>query len=92
MKNSVLNLLRSALIPELRTDIAAGTARNIHFVLVAVMAVGALPNEFPVLFDNLDFAVVAANLAIVALSVQLSIHDVVIDKLDYLKHGLGVTS
>ena len=42
MKHALANLLRAALIPELRTNVAAGSAGNIHLVLVAISAVRAL--------------------------------------------------
>ena len=90
MQHSFFNLLRSALIPELRTDIAAGTACNIHFVLVLIAAVGANPNEFAVFFGNLDFTVIAADLAIVALGVELGIHNIVINELDDFQHRRNI--
>ena len=84
MQHAVLDFLRSALIPELRADIAAGSSCNIHLVLVTVVALRALPEELSVLLNNADFAVVAANLTVVALCVQLSVHNVVVDELDNL--------
>ena len=67
MKHALANLLRAALIPELRTNVAAGSAGNIHLVLVAISAVRAFPNELSAIFDNLNFAVIAADLAIIRL-------------------------
>ena len=49
VKDSLLNFLCSALVPELCADITAGAAGYIEFILVAVAAVGAFPNEFSVL-------------------------------------------
>ena len=71
MKHALANLLRAALIPELRTNVAAGSAGNIHLVLVAISAVRAFPNELSAIFDNLNFAVIAADLAIIRLGIQL---------------------
>ena len=87
MKNSVLNLLRSALVPVLRTDVAASTTGNVHLRLVTVFTMRTLPNEFAffvLLYKN--FPVVTADLAIVALGVKLGIHDVVVNKLHERKH------
>ena len=82
MQNSFFNFLGSALIPELSADIAAGTAGNVHLALIGVAAGGALPDQLAalVLFDH-DLTVVAAALAVVALGVELCIHDMIVDKL-----------
>ena len=48
MQNSFLDLLGSALIPVLSTDIAAGTSCNVHLALVAIAAIRAFPNELTV--------------------------------------------
>ena len=69
-------------IPELRTNVAAGSACNIHLVLVAISAVWAFPNELSAIFDNLNFAVIAADLAIIRLGIQLCVHDIFIDELN----------
>ena len=58
MQHAFLYLLRSALVPELGADVAAGPARNVHLVLVAVAAVGALPKQLAVFLDYLNLAVV----------------------------------
>ena len=71
MQHPFFYFLRSALIPVLRADIPAGAARHVHFGLIAVMAVGAFPYEFAVVVGlYLNFAVVTADLTIVALGVE----------------------
>ena len=42
------------------------------------------------MLDDLDLAIVAADLTVVALGVELGVHDVVIDKLHDLEHGRDV--
>ena len=69
-------------IPPLTTNVAARTTRNIHFRLVGVAAVGALPNEFPVFLLNLDFSIPTADLAVVGLRIDFSIHDGIVDILN----------
>ena len=49
MQHPVLNLLRAALVPELRTDVAAGAAGNVHGVLVLIAALRAGPYQLAVL-------------------------------------------
>ena len=90
VKNPVSNFLRSALIPELRADISAGAAGNIHFALVLIAAVGAAPFKLSVFFNDLDLAVISAYLAVVALCVKLSIHNVVIYILHNRKYGRNI--
>ena len=90
MQHPVFDLLGSALVPVLGTDIAAGTAGDVHLVLVAVAAVGADPDQLAVVFLQADLAVVAAALAVVGLGVQLGVHDVVVDELHDLQHGVDV--
>ena len=72
MQHALADFLRAALIPELSSDIAAGTARNVHFALILVAAVGADPHQLAVLilFDG-NLAVKAADLTVIALGVQL---------------------
>ena len=81
MQHAVLDLGGAALVPELGADVAAGAAGNVQLVLVAVVALGALPNQLAVLLHDLDLAVVAADLTVIALGVQLGVHDVLVDKL-----------
>lgn len=70
MQHAVADLLGSTLVPELGTDVAARATGDIHLLLVAVAAAGALPHQLAVILDNLDLAIVAAHLAVVALGVE----------------------
>ena len=79
VQNSVADLLRATLVPELGANVAAGAAGDVQLLLVAVAAVRALPHQLAVVLDDLDLAVVAAHLAIIALGVELRVHDVVVD-------------
>ena len=45
MENSFLDLLGSSLIPELRSDVSAGSSCNVHFVLVSIAAVRTFPDQ-----------------------------------------------
>ena len=90
MQDPILDLLGTALVPVLGTDIAAGTAGDVHLVLVAVAAVGADPDQLAVVFLDADLAVVAAALAVVGLGVQLGVHDVVVDELHDFQNGVDV--
>ena len=87
MQHAVLDLLGAALVPELGPDIAAGAAGHVHLILIGVAALGAFPDELAVLLHDLNLAVPAADLAIVAFGVQLGVDDVVIDELHHLQHG-----
>ena len=49
MQHALLDLLCPALIPELCTDIATGTACDIHLALIAVAAIRTLPYQLAVL-------------------------------------------
>ena len=90
MKHSVLDLLGSALVPELGADVAAGTAGHIHLALILVAALGAGPDQLAVILFDGDLAVIAADLAEVRLGVQLGVHDVVIDELHQFQNGIDV--
>ena len=48
MQHSLLNLLRSALIPELGSDISTRSAGYIHLVLITIAAAWTLPYELAV--------------------------------------------
>ena len=90
MQHAVLDLGGATLIPELGADVTAGAAGNVQLVLVAVVALGALPNQLAVLLHDADLAVVAADLAVVALGIQLGIHNVFVDELHDLDDGFEV--
>ena len=68
MQNSLLDLLRSSLIPELRSDISAGTSCNIQCILVAVSAMWTLPYELSFLICyNLNLSVISTFLTVITL-------------------------
>ena len=67
MQHAILDLLRAALVPELGADITAGAAGDVQLVLVAVAALGALPHQLAVVLHDLDLAVIATFLTVVAL-------------------------
>lgn len=81
MQHALFDLLRTALVPKLRSNIAASTPCDIHPGLVTVFAVRAFPDQLalPVVYDAY-LAIESAYLAVVALCIQLRIHNVVIDK------------
>ena len=86
MKYSVSDLFSPTLIPELGPDVTAGTSGYIHLGLIVVMTIGALPNQPPSLFifDDLDLSIPSTDLAVIALGIQLSIDDIIIDELHNL--------
>ena len=59
MQNSVLYLARSALVPILCSDIAAGSSCNVHSGLITVFTVGTLPNKLSAVLDDGYLAVIA---------------------------------
>ena len=83
MQHPVFDLLSATLIPELSADVAAGASCYIQLVLIPVAALGAFPHQFAVVLHDLDLAIVAADLAVIGLGVQLRIHDVVVDELEH---------
>ena len=91
MQYTLFNFLSSALIPELRADVSAGAARDIHFVLIGVSAVRTFPNEFSVgVLFNFDLAVISADVAEVALCIKLRIHYMIIDKFHYRNYSVNI--
>lgn len=83
MSDAFFDFLGAALIPELGADVSAGTTGNVHGFLVGVAAVRAAPDQLVAfVFDDFNFAFVAALLAIVRFGVQFSIHDVIVNMLD----------
>ena len=91
MQYSFLNFLSSALVPELCTDVAACSPCDIHCILVCIATVRALPDELMMfIFNNLNFSVIAAFLAIITLCIQLCIDDCLIDVLHQRKNSLNI--
>ena len=80
MQHALADLLGAALVPELGADVTAGAAGNAHTGLIAVAADRALPDQLAgIVLDDHDLAVITAALAVVALGVELGVHDVLID-------------
>ena len=65
MQYPVLDLLGPSLVPELGSDITAGSSCHKHLILIVVAAVRALPDQLAgfVLLDQ-DLSVISAALAI----------------------------
>ncbi len=91
MHNPLFNLLGSSLVPELGSDVAAGSSRHVHLVLVGVAAIRAYPDELAVFVSlNPNLAVIAAHLAVVALGIELGVHDVVVNVFHDCQHRLDI--
>ena len=90
MQNPILDLLGASLVPELGADVAAGSSGHVHLVLVGVAALGADPHQLAVVLLDLDLTVIAADLAVVGLGVQLGVHDVVVNELHHFQHRVDV--
>ena len=90
MNKSVLNLLCPALVPILATNVAAGTACHIHFMLVTVSTVRTLPDQLYSIIDNLDFPIVTTTLTVVTLGIEFCIQNIVVDILQNLKNRLNI--
>ena len=70
VKDTVTDFLRASLVPELCSDISAGTAGNGHLILIVVSAVRALPDQLTgLILDDLDLAIVTTTLTVIALRV-----------------------
>ncbi len=83
MHHPVANLLRSALIPELRADVTAGSPRDVHGGLVSVATVRTLPDELAcVVARDANLTIVPAFLTVVTLGIELGVHDMFINVLD----------
>ena len=90
MQHPVADFLGSSLVPELSSYISAGTPCHIHFALVGVSAARAAPDKLSAFFNNLNFAVPSAHLAIVAFCIKLRIDYVLINKLHNLKNRFNI--
>lgn len=87
MGDACLDLLGLAHIPELLAQVAAGSADDIHLPLVLIVANWAFP--LAVIIDD-DLAIETADVAVVALGVELGVLDVVVNELHDLLQGLQV--
>lgn len=83
VQDAVSDFLRPALIPELCTDVAASPACHVYLVLIAVSAFWAFPDEFALVLHVFDLSIEAAHLAVIALGVELGVHDMVVDELNH---------
>ena len=81
MHYSSLNFLRLADVPEILAQITTGTTDNRHLGMVLVMADRAFP--FVVVING-NFAVKAADMAVIRLGVEFSVLNIVIDEFNNL--------
>ena len=87
MQHSGFDLFGLTYVPEVFTQVTAGTASNVHLPLILVVTAGAFPF---VIVVNDDLSVIAAFVAIVRLSVELRILDVIVDETNYILQCLQV--
>ena len=91
MQYPLFDFLCSSLVPILCAYIAAGSSGNVHFILIGIAAVRAFPDKLAMLvLDDVDLAVVAANMAIIALGIKLGVHDIVVNKLHYRQYRVEI--
>ena len=82
MQYPVLNLLGPSLIPELRSDISAGSSRYKELILIPVATVRAFPYQLSgFVLDDLNLSVITADFTEITLGIQLCIHDILINVL-----------
>lgn len=87
MKNSCLDLLGLAGIPEVLSQIAAGSSGDIHLRMILVMTLGTFPLH--VIIDH-DLTIIATYLAIIGFGIELSVLDIVIDEADHFLDGFHI--
>ena len=81
MQNPFFNFLRPSLIPELRSDVTAGSSCNIHCILVTISTGRAFPYQLAIILHDLNLSAISAFLAIITFRIQFCIHNVLINKL-----------
>ena len=91
MKHPFFYLLRPALIPEQCADISAGSAGNVHLILIPVFAVRTFPDKLSVIIlYYLYLTAVSAALTVIALCIKLRIHYIIINITYYLHYSRNV--
>ena len=85
MQNAGGDLLGLTDVPEVLTEITAGTAGNVHLRVILVTASGTLP--LAVLVYG-DLTVESALVTVVTLGVELGVLNVIVNKLDDLGKSL----
>ena len=88
MKNSRLDLLGLASIPEVLSQIAAGSSGDIHLRMILVMTLRAFPLHIVV--DH-DLAVITADMTVIGLGVEFAVLDIVVNKADDFLDGLHIS-
>lgn len=87
MKNSCLDLLGLAGIPEVLSQITAGSSGDIHFRMIFVVTLRALP--FHIIIDH-DLTVIATDVAIIGFGVELTVLDIIVNKTDDFLDGFHI--
>lgn len=87
MKNSCLDLLGLAGIPEVLSQITAGSSGDIHFRMILVVTLRALP--FHIIIDH-DLTIIATDVAIIGFGVELTVLDIIVNKTDDFLDGFHI--
>jgi hypothetical protein len=88
---SIFNLSSSSLIKILGSDVATSSSSDIHLRLISVATVRTLPDKLTrLIFYDHDLTIPAALLTVVRLDIEFSIHNVIVDILDYSKSCFDV--
>lgn len=75
---------------DLSVSQSTSTARYAHFILIAIAAIWAFPIIVAHFTFNLNFSTIAANLTIVALSIQFCVHNMIVNELNYLNYSRDI--
>ena len=73
MHDSVCDFMGTALIPELCSDVTAGSSCDMQFVFIGTSAFGTNPYQFSVLVGQFDFAAEPAISAVIGFGIEFGI-------------------
>ncbi len=87
MHHPCLDFFRAAFVPEIFAQVPAGAADDGQEITVFVVAIRAFP--FVVVIAD-DFAVEAADVAVVGFRIEFAVADVVVDETDHREDGFDI--
>ena len=81
MKRPCVDLFCFSYIPEILSQITAGTSRHIHFIFILIVALWTFPLQ--IIIDN-DLSIITTYMTVIGLCIKLRILDIIINKSNHI--------
>ena len=92
MLDTVVNVAKTSLINIVcTTKVSTNSSNDNHFVFVSITTIWAFPNKLTVsVINSFDFSFISTNITMIALCIELCVHNVFVDALHNSKYTRNI--